>query len=131
MEIPKAEVPLMAQSTVKVLILEEDSLSAYNSKLILENRGYTVIGVADEAISGMLMAELDPPDVALVDVDLIGDINGISVAQALREKYGTRIVFVTSEPGRVILEEDFHQVGIIGKPYTDVTLIETLREAAA
>src|SRR3546814_7539496 len=111
MEIQKAGVPLMVQSTVKVLILEEDSLSAYNSKLILENRGYTVIGVADEAISGMLMAELDPPDVALVDVDLIGDINGISVAQALREKYGTRIVFVTSEPGRVILEEDFHQVG--------------------
>lgn len=122
----------MAQSVVKVLILEEDSLSAYNSKIILENRGYHIIGVADEAISGMLMAELDPPHIALVDVDLIGDINGISVAQALREKYGTRIVFITSEPGRVLSEfENIHQVGIIGKPYTDLTLLETLQEAAA
>ena len=122
----------MAQHAVKVLILEEDSLCAYNSKLILENRGYHVIGVADEAISGMLMAELDPPDVALVDVDLIGNIDGISVAHALREKYGTRIVFLTSEPGRVFSEFDNgHQVGIIGKPYNDLTLLETLQDAAA
>jgi len=121
----------MAQSTRKVLILQEDSLSAYNSKIILETRGYSVIGVADEAVSGMLMAELDPPDFALVDVDLIGDIDGISVAQALREKYGTRIIFIASQPGRVLLEEDFHTVGIIGKPYTDLTLIETMQDAAA
>jgi DNA-binding LytR/AlgR family response regulator len=122
----------MAQSAVKVLILEEDSLSAYNSKITLENRGFHVIGVADEAISGMLMAELDPPHIALVDVDLIGDIDGISVAHVLREKYGTRIVFVTSEPGRVLTAFDnVHQVDIIGKPYNDLTLIETLQEAAA
>ena len=119
----------MARRMPKVLIFEDDSLTAYANKTTLEDGGYKIIGIANEAISGLLLAEFDHPDIALVDVDIDGSIDGITVARALRDAYGTRIVFLTAQPGRVLSEGvDLHRFGVIGKPYNGETLLETMRE---
>lgn len=119
----------MGSFAPKVLIYEDDCLQAFASKATLQRGGYEIVGVADEAVSGLLLAEYDPPDAALVDMDLEGEIDGISFARALSETYGTRIVFVTSQPSRVLNQiADIRQVGIIGKPYDGRTLLETMQE---
>lgn len=122
----------MACPIPKILIFEDDGLTACASKATLESGGYRIMAVADEAVSGLLLAESEPPDAALVDVDLEGEIDGITFARALNDNYGTRIVFITSRPARVLSEVgDFRGVGIIAKPYDDHTLLETMQEALA
>jgi DNA-binding response OmpR family regulator len=117
------------QRSPRVLIVEDDSMIAYSNKLLLEASGFTVIGIVDEAVSGLLLAEASPPDIAIIDVHIHGAIDGISVARQLAETYGTQIVFVTGQPDAVLRQTaDLHDVTLLAKPFQSEDLLAAITE---
>jgi two-component system, response regulator PdtaR len=78
-----------------VLIAEDDTLIADLLSAAVEEAGGTVIGIADSAETALSLARDRHPDLALLDIQLTGMGDGISIGHTLRDSYGTLLVFVS------------------------------------
>jgi CheY-like chemotaxis protein len=72
-----------SDTTVNLLLVEDDVNVAKLYRMLLESRGYTVRHAAD-GIEGLDAARKERPDLILLDV-MMPRMNGISFLQALRE----------------------------------------------
>jgi len=61
----------------KVLILEDDVLVAWSLREVLSLTGYEVTGIAATVNDALCLAENTRPDLAVVDVRLAGNRDGI------------------------------------------------------
>src|SRR5271165_1458094 len=80
---------------LSVLIVEDEPLVAAHQAALMADAGYNVLGSAPDAEAALEAADRDPPDIAIIDVTLVGNIDGITVGRELRRRHGTAIVFVT------------------------------------
>jgi len=107
----------------KVVIIEDEVLLAMDIERVLEDAGFTVVGIAadrDEALELAPSAEL-----ALVDINLRDGLTGPGTAEELARRYGTRILYVTANPEQIVPRAKT-AAGVVVKPFSD----ETLRQAA-
>ena len=107
------------------------SLSAPISERRILSMGYEVSGVAASGRQALEMAIRDRPDLALMDVVLQGEMDGIETAQLLRDNWGIPSVFVTAYAGDDRLERAklTHPFGYIVKPFQDRDLRITIEMA--
>ena len=82
---------------LKVLILEDDVLVAWSLREVLSLTGYQVTGIAATVNDALCLAENTRPDLAVVDVRLAGNRDGIEGAQLLRQQFGISVIFLTGE----------------------------------
>lgn len=83
-------------SSVRSVLLAEDELVvALFLTDILEEYGYTVIGPCASAAAAMESADAEPPLLAVIDVTLSGDTDGIALARALKDRHQTSIIFLS------------------------------------
>lgn len=66
----------------KILVIDDHEETIRVVKFILEQRGYDVAS-ASSGVAGLSMAEVDTPDLILLDV-MMPDINGVEVCRRLR-----------------------------------------------
>ncbi len=90
-----------------VLIVEDAVVIAEHLKMLVENQGYRVAGVTDNGREALELVDSDPPDLILMDIKLIGDIDGIEAVRRLKEKHGEQIgvVYVTAYGDEVTLKK--------------------------
>lgn len=109
----------------RILLVEDEALVALNLEALLLGLGHEVVGVASSSVDALAVAAMTHPDMALVDCRLADGDTGVTLARYLTDLYGTLVVAVTADPGRV--EGHDHSVRrVVAKPYTDETIIETL-----
>jgi CheY-like chemotaxis protein len=90
-----------------------------------------VIGAAMTGTEAVRMAERERPDIALVDIGLLGGMDGWAVARKLLEQFGTRPVFITGGDG-VELDARAAALGAAGclhKPFRAADLVEAVTRA--
>src|ERR1039458_8995093 len=80
----------------KVLIVEDEPIVALDLKQELEMLGCEVLGVAESADEALVAAGVHRPDLALMDVRIVGSVDGIQTAGLLRAAYQIPVVFLTS-----------------------------------
>jgi DNA-binding NarL/FixJ family response regulator len=112
----------------QILIVEDDFLVASELANVLTEQGLTVQGPVAEGIAALKLADDDPPAVAIIDLNLAGEINGLTVARHLVEKFGVRVVFVSGHISDAIREGMDLTRHFISKPFTDEAVIEAVRE---
>jgi DNA-binding response OmpR family regulator len=98
-----------------VLIVEDEILVAMQLEDILSDAGYNVVGIVPDHVS--LRGIADPPQVALVDLNLRDGPTGPEIAWELAEIFGTRIVYITANPGQIGVPAPT-TVGVIQKPFS-------------
>jgi CheY-like chemotaxis protein len=81
----------------KILILEDDVLVACSLREVLSLVGYKVTGIAATVSDALCLAEKTVPDLAIVDVRLPGNRDGIEGAELLQQQFGMRVIFLTGE----------------------------------
>ncbi|NQT53117.1 response regulator [bacterium] len=96
----------------KILIVEDESIVAMDLAGQLRDLGYEVTGVAGAAQEAIAHAQAAPPDVALVDIVLPGDMDGIELAKWFREQLGVPVVFLTAYS-----DDDMLRRAKIAEPY--------------
>ena len=80
----------------KILIVEDEPIIALDLQQELEQFGWSVTGIADSADEALMEAEQSQPDLALMDLQILGALDGIQTAMLLRDAYQIPSVFLTA-----------------------------------
>jgi DNA-binding NtrC family response regulator len=104
-----------------ILIVQDDFLAAERLRLLLVKAGHTVVGVAGRTGEATELADRHHPDLAIVDMMLELDVDGVHTASALVERHGMKVLITTGFPDSVIQSENVPDLAcaIVKKPYTD------------
>ena len=84
------------QKNVRILVVEDECIVAEDLKGCLSEAGYEVIGTAATGEEALRIADQIQPDLALLDVNLAGAMDGTDTARALQEMHGTPVLYLTA-----------------------------------
>lgn len=114
-----------------ILVIEDESLVAEELSMRLEQLGYEVGGVVDNAADALSYVSIVRPDLALVDINIKGPQNGIEVARRFRAQFDVPVVFLTAHADAATLKEATatEPFGYIVKPFDKRSLAATLETA--
>jgi len=117
----------------RVLILEDEILIAWELRDALTDAGFEVVGAASRVREALAIAERTRPHVAVIDVRLRGERDGVEAGLLLRQTFGVEIVFLTGQAERVAEHRAgfVRPVAYLHKPVSHRLLVSTIRDAAA
>ncbi|MFY0652752.1 MAG: response regulator [Cyclobacteriaceae bacterium] len=81
---------------IRILVVEDDPLHMEKVEMAIEQLDYHMISVADNAEEAMRVIRATKPDLILMDINLNGEVDGISLAEKLKETQPTPVIFTTS-----------------------------------
>ena len=118
-------------STNKILIVEDERITAEDLKNTLENMGYEVTGIASSADAFYKILNTDMPDLVLMDIYLKGSKDGIELAAEIKEKYQLPVIYLTAyaDPGILERAKITEPFGYILKPFQDRELHSSIEMA--
>ena len=126
-----AKIVPQRQGPLRLLIVEDEILTAdYMQHLLLE-LGHEVCGHAINADAALRLAKTCQPDLVLMDVNLGRGGDGIAAAQQILERFGIRSLFVTAYGDRVTMgrAQSADPLGIVVKPFDKQRLAEAIAAA--
>src|SRR5579862_5386950 len=86
----------MGSADPKILVVEDELITAQHLKQSLTRLGYRVVGVASSGAAALEAAAREMPDLNLADIRLQGDIDGIEVAAQFQRRWGIPTIFLTA-----------------------------------
>jgi signal transduction histidine kinase len=115
----------------KILLVEDERITAQHIRQTLTRFGYDVVGLATTGHAAIQDAERKRPDLLLADVGLKGLLDGIEVAAQVRKRWGIPTVFLTAYADsetmtRARLVEPY---GYLVKPFGEEELHATIEIA--
>ncbi|MCG8573881.1 MAG: LytTR family transcriptional regulator DNA-binding domain-containing protein [Flavobacteriales bacterium] len=107
-----------------ILIVEDEPLIADDLKIVIEKLGYTVAAMVDSAEGAVDFLLSNKVDLALLDVQIKGDTDGIDLAGILKEKFGVPYIFLTSffDDDTIYRIREASPLAYIVKPYKDIDI---------
>jgi two-component system, response regulator PdtaR len=121
------------QARPRVLVVEDDFLIAMQTEVALTAAGFEVVGPATTAEEAVALAGEAQPMLAVMDIRLASNRDGIDAAWQLYEDFAIRCIFATAHDdahtrGRA---EPYAPLGWLPKPYTMASLVTVVGEALA
>ena len=110
------------QIVKRILIVEDEPLTAFDNENMLGDAGYEVVATVDDLHEALAVLEREEVHLILSDVRLRGDKTGIDLAHAAKKK-GVPTLFATghSYPGASAIA-----IGCLLKPYTERQLCKAI-----
>src|SRR5690606_12819974 len=118
--------------SLRVLIVEDETLIGLHLQGVLRDLGHSVSGIAPSLRTALAVAAGTPSDLAIVDVGLVGDGgDGIDTAAALLERHGVPSLLMTGASFDEFADRIEHAkpVGLLTKPYTEEDVAKALGSA--
>lgn len=114
-----------------ILIVEDEAITAVDIRDTLEEMGHTVCSVVTSGEDAIAMAEQDRPDLVIMDVILIGAMDGIDAADQISRELKIPVIFVTAYADETMMERirQTKAAGYLVKPFTDEELGATIQGA--
>ena len=81
----------------EILIVEDDILAATIIKKILLKKNYRVPKSISTSYEAIEYVNNSQPDLILMDIFLKDEVDGITAAKKIREKYDIPIIYLTSD----------------------------------
>ena len=106
----------------RILIVEDEPLTAFDNETMIEEAGYTVVATHDRVSDAVNTLNREKVDLILSDVRLTGERNGIDLARIARDQN----VPVLLATGMVPDEAEGLVIGCLMKPYSQRTLKSAL-----
>lgn len=115
----------------KVLVVEDDGLLALVIERMLLSLGYEVLGPCASGEEALALVAAERPHLALMDVRIQGEMDGIATARLLRERFDVGAIFVTGQIRAEVLARagNLRHLGILTKPFSKTQLGEALESA--
>jgi CheY-like chemotaxis protein len=106
--------------SLRVLIVEDEFFISLDMQNLLHGLGHTVVGIAVSADQAVQIAQREQPDVALVDIRLVGPRDGIDAAEEMFDRFGVPSLFVTAntDPHTRARAHALQPLGFLEKPVT-------------
>lgn len=112
----------------RLLIVEDEAITALDLKYSLEELGYEIVDTVDTGQDAINTAAETVPDIVLMDIKLKGDMEGIEAAEIISE-LRIPIVYLTANTDTDTFEKSNVKgsYGFISKPYDINKLDKTLQ----
>lgn len=82
--------------TLKILIVEDDSVSALLLQRALEKNAHQIVGIADTGEKALDILEENFVDIVMMDINLAGELDGIKTTEIINEKYDIPVVYLSA-----------------------------------
>lgn len=82
--------------TLKILIVEDDSVSALLLQRALEKNAHHIIGIADTGERALEILGENMADIVMMDINLAGELDGIKTTEIINEKYDIPVVYLSA-----------------------------------
>ena len=107
----------------RILIVEDEPLTAFDNELSIGDAGYEVVATLDRFGDAIATLDRERVDLILCDVRLTGERTGIDLAREARER-GIPVLFVTGAA-----PDNAHElvIGVLMKPYSHGTMRSALQ----
>lgn len=106
-------------SNLKVLVVEDDPMISESLCDILEMLEHEVIGVAENADEAIEICNEKTPDIALLDIQIGGDIDGVDLSELINQQFDLPFIFTTAyaDDTTVRRAREKGPFGYVVKPY--------------
>jgi DNA-binding NarL/FixJ family response regulator len=122
-----------AGKAASVLIVEDDFLAASEIEAVLTEEGYEIAGIANRAQEAVRLAKAKAPDLIVMDIRLIGEIDGVDAALEIFRQTGIRCIFATAHQDATMRAraDPAAPLGWLRKPYAPHALLAVVEQALA
>jgi DNA-binding LytR/AlgR family response regulator len=116
---------------IRILIVEDEFVTLDLLRDYLEESGYEVSGDAMSAEEAMVILEQGKTDLALLDINIKGDRDGIWLAEQINKKYRIPFVFLTafSDSPTVKAATKTNPFGYLVKPFSQADIFTSIEIA--
>jgi DNA-binding NarL/FixJ family response regulator len=123
--------PTSASSAPRILLVEDDYFVALDLEDGLRNAGMQVLGPVPTAEEALALARSERPTLAVMDIRLAGEKDGIEAALELYRELGIRCIFASAhvEPPYRQRAAPAAPLGWVQKPYTIGTVVAAVKKA--
>ncbi len=83
-------------SNSRILVVEDDGIIATRLRNMLISMGYVVLGVAASGKRAIQQAIETRPDLVLMDIDLVGELDGIETARQIQAQFELPVIYLTA-----------------------------------
>ena len=111
-----------SEHKIRILIVEDERLSAEDLSIRLAQDEFTVVGIAGTGAEALKLTTKTNPDIILMDIKLRGKMDGIETAQEIHKKHPVPIVFATAYADEQHISkaiQDADAYGYLHKPIDD------------
>jgi CheY-like chemotaxis protein len=113
---------------VNILLCEDEKVVAKYLKKTLEDNGYHVTGVASSAEEAMQIIKESETNLAIMDINLQGEVPGTEVANILKNQYAIPSIFLSAyaDDNTVKCAKKSEPLGYLVKPFRERELLTTI-----
>ena len=121
-----------SDNSERILIVEDDLLVASEMEATLCDAGFEVVGIATTGKEALQLARTECPILAIMDIRIAGERDGIETALELFRSQGLRCIFASahSDHDSRLRAQPAAPLGWLQKPYTMASLTEMVCAAA-
>lgn len=119
------------KTPARILVVEDESIVAFNLQQRLSKLGYDVPAIAVSSQESFDLVEQTLPDLVLMDIHIQGDLDGIEVAARLQETHAIPVIYLTaySEDSTLERARKTRPYGYLLKPFSERELHATIQMA--
>lgn len=116
---------------IPILIVEDEALIAAHLEEVLADAGYQVIGPYADGHEALRSIPDARPELVLMDIKLVGELDGIETAIEIRRRFRIPVIFLTAFAFGVLVERarKAEPYGYLLKPLREKDLIVALEMA--
>jgi DNA-binding LytR/AlgR family response regulator len=113
---------------IRVTIAEDEFVIAEDISSRLETNGYEVLSVFDKAEIALPLILSDLPDILLVDIRLLGEMDGIELVKRVSEKAKVPVIYITANSDSATYEKAkaTNPHSFLIKPFTPGNLLAAI-----
>ena len=114
-----------------ILVVEDEALIAMSIEMTLQRYGFQVAGILATGEEAIDLVRISPPDLALLDINCAGKINGIETARLIQDIADIPIIFLTgySHEDLRLKAMEVNPAGYFVKPISFASLITAIKMA--
>lgn len=101
---------------------------AENLKELLENMGFFVFEILDNAKDTLSFLKSNQPDLILMDILIKGDLDGVKLTEIIKENYTIPVLLLTAYSEKSILDKilKINYDGFLLKPFSTESLLSSI-----
>lgn len=106
---------------VRILIVEDEYMISEDIAMRLEDFGYEVAGIVTSAKDALEILNKGRTDLALLDVNIEGEIDGIELAKQISKDFNIPFIFLTSLANKAVVDraKECNPSAYLLKPFND------------
>lgn len=121
----------MSMEKLKILLVEDNPLEALELEVFAQTAGMTVVGIARSGAQALQLLAEKKPDLAVFDIQLEGELDGIETARIAKTKLDIPLIFLTEDTRTETLRRAarVQAESYLPKPFTERNFLTAIRFA--